>query len=186
MTEGERWAPIPGRPGYQASDLGRIRSVDRTVTHKNGRTFRLRGRILTAAPLPNGYHHTFTGAGRGGYVHRMVLEAFVGPCPDGMEACHGPGGQPDNRLVNLRWDTKSANAQDMIRLGRKAEQKRKACPVGHALAMPNLVNSHLPNRKCRACNCGRAAIQRLEAKGQRGDFRAIADAYYSQIMKEAA
>lgn len=49
------------------------------------------------------------------YVHRLVLLAFVGPCPDGMEACHGIGGSKDNRVDNLRWDTPSANVSDRIR-----------------------------------------------------------------------
>lgn len=46
------------------------------------------------------------------YVHRMVLEAFVGPCPAGMECCHNDGNPRNNALGNLRWDTKKANAND--------------------------------------------------------------------------
>jgi hypothetical protein len=46
-------------------------------------------------------------------VHRLVLEAFVGPCPKGMEACHGPvNDRTCNRLSNLRWDTPVANNGD--------------------------------------------------------------------------
>jgi hypothetical protein len=51
-------------------------------------------------------------------VHRLVLEAFVGPCPDGMEACHGDADPGNNRLDNLRWNTHRANAADTIRQGR--------------------------------------------------------------------
>lgn len=47
-------------------------------------------------------------------VHRIVLEAFVGRCPNGMEACHNNGIPTDNRLENLRWDTHSSNMQDTI------------------------------------------------------------------------
>jgi len=47
-------------------------------------------------------------------VHRLVLLAFVGPCPEGMECCHNNGNPADNRLENLRWDTKSANQKDRI------------------------------------------------------------------------
>ena len=43
------------------------------------------------------------------YVHRLVLEAFVGKCPEGMECCHGDGDRTNNVLSNLRWDTPSAN-----------------------------------------------------------------------------
>jgi hypothetical protein len=51
-------------------------------------------------------------------VHRLVLEIFVGPCPEGMECCHFPDRNPaNNNLDNLRWDTDSANKQDAIKHG---------------------------------------------------------------------
>lgn len=51
-------------------------------------------------------------------VHRMVLQAFVGPCPSGMEACHYPDKSPSNcALSNLRWDTKVGNFSDKIEHG---------------------------------------------------------------------
>lgn len=51
-------------------------------------------------------------------VHRLVLEAFVGPCPDGMEGCHDPDPNPSNNAIsNLRWDTKKANQADRVRHG---------------------------------------------------------------------
>lgn len=55
------------------------------------------------------------GAKRRVYVHVLVLEAFVGPRPDGMEACHGPNGKDDNSVSNLRWGTHRENIQDKIR-----------------------------------------------------------------------
>ena len=50
-------------------------------------------------------------------VHRLVLDAFVGPCPEGLEACHENGNRIDNRLSNLRWDTRSNNHQDKLKHG---------------------------------------------------------------------
>lgn len=50
-------------------------------------------------------------------VHRLVLETYIGPCPDGMEACHSNGDRSDNRLSNLRWDTSVANEFDKIAHG---------------------------------------------------------------------
>lgn len=49
--------------------------------------------------------------------HRLVLLAFVGPCPEGMEPCHFNGIRDDNRLENLRWDTLKNNAADKRRHG---------------------------------------------------------------------
>ena len=50
--------------------------------------------------------------GRDHRVHRLVLELFVGPCPDGMEACHNNGISSDNRVENLRWGTRKENQND--------------------------------------------------------------------------
>lgn len=50
-------------------------------------------------------------------MHRLVLEAFVEDGPDGMEACHENGVRDDNRLENLRWDTRSENQKDRFRHG---------------------------------------------------------------------
>lgn len=47
----------------------------------------------------------------------VVLMAFVGPRPDGMECCHYDGNHRNNHLDNLRWDTHAANAADMKRHG---------------------------------------------------------------------
>lgn len=54
------------------------------------------------------------------YVHALVLEAFVGPCPDGMECCHNDGDATNNKLTNLRWDTPKANSEDARKHGTMA------------------------------------------------------------------
>ncbi len=57
-------------------------------------------------------------------VHRLVLEAFVGPCPEGMQCCHFPDRNPaNNRLSNLRWDTAKANAADKVIHGTDVRSK---------------------------------------------------------------
>lgn len=43
----ELWAPIPEHPGYEASDLGQVRSVDREIVTRAGRTVSLTGRVLS-------------------------------------------------------------------------------------------------------------------------------------------
>jgi hypothetical protein len=51
------------------------------------------------------------------YVHRLMLETFVGPCPEGMIACHNDGNPRNNTASNLRWDTPANNSQDSVRHG---------------------------------------------------------------------
>lgn len=43
------------------------------------------------------------------WIHRLVLEAFVGPRPDGMECAHLDGNPANNRIENLKWCTKQEN-----------------------------------------------------------------------------
>lgn len=39
----------------------------------------------------------------------------MGPCPDGLEVCHYDGNGENNRLDNLRYDTRAANHKDAKR-----------------------------------------------------------------------
>lgn len=49
------------------------------------------------------------------FLHRLVLEAFLGPCPPGKQCCHFNDDGTNNRLENLRWDTSKANSADAYR-----------------------------------------------------------------------
>lgn len=52
------------------------------------------------------------------FIHTLVLLAFVGPQPDGMEACHYPDrDRCNNNVGNLRWDTHVNNIADKIEHG---------------------------------------------------------------------
>src|SRR3990167_1714304 len=53
------------------------------------------------------------------YVHHLVLEAFVGPRPNGCEALHNDGNAWNNTLENLRWGSRDENLADFRRHGRK-------------------------------------------------------------------
>lgn len=51
------------------------------------------------------------------YLHRLILEAFHGPCPEGMGCRHLNGIRTDNRLENLAWGTWKENSHDRYRHG---------------------------------------------------------------------
>jgi hypothetical protein len=58
-------------------------------------------------------------------VHQLVLEAFIGPRPPGMEGCHYPDpNKGNNRVGNLRWDTHGENAKDKYRDRPPVTEKR--------------------------------------------------------------
>lgn len=57
-------------------------------------------------------------------VHRLILMAFVGPCPAGMECRHIDGNPSNNRLDNLKWGTRQENADDMIQHGTTTQGER--------------------------------------------------------------
>jgi predicted XRE-type DNA-binding protein len=50
-------------------------------------------------------------------VHRLVCEAFHGPCPDGMHCRHLDGSRANNTPSNLCWGTKAENEADKLRHG---------------------------------------------------------------------
>lgn len=58
-------------------------------------------------------------------VHRLVLLAFVGPCPDGMGCCHNDGNSANNNLTNLRWDTQIGNEADKVKHGTSNRGERQ-------------------------------------------------------------
>lgn len=182
----EVWKAIPGHEGkYEASDLGRVRSLDRTLVHGNGFVRRMRGRVLRGHARLDGYVEVVLGLGARGRtkhwrIHQLVLAAHVGPCPRGFEACHGDGDRSNNRLDNLRWDTRIANAQDTIAHGRNYELNRTRCPQGHLLQEPNLARGR-PGRFCRSC--ANACCWRSVRPGTTvEEWKAYADRKYAKLM----
>lgn len=191
---GETWRPIPGYEGsYEASDLGRVRSVERTITDRLGRSRRVRNRVLRPAVCKRGDRITHLsvvlGLGNPHHVHRLIMLAFVGPRPEGLETCHNNGDPTDNRLENLRYDTNSANHLDMQRHGTDVYRNRTHCPRNHLLAEPNLKPSALAkgHRDCLACGRARNMAhyyRRTYGEGVRPyDFEREADRYYEAIMR---
>lgn len=122
----EEWRPVVGHEDtYEVSDLGRVRSVPRRVRSRGGHRV-TRGRVLSPRPGYAGYVRvTMNGPSRrAARVHRLVLEAFRGPCPPGGVCRHLNGDPADNRLVNLVWGTQVENMADCLRHGRSNRGSR--------------------------------------------------------------
>lgn len=124
----ERWQPVVGYHGYyEVSDHGRVRSVTREVDFKNRARRVYNGRMLSTDALVKGYRSVALWAGNEGerlYVHRLVLDAFDGPCPVGMECRHEDGDRLNPKLANLSWGTPKQNGEDRVAHGNQARHER--------------------------------------------------------------
>lgn len=150
----ERWLPVVGYEGYyEVSDLGNVRSIDRVLPRRGQSPAFYPGRLLAPADrkwqLQVGLQRD--GRWRGLSIHRLVLEAFVGPCPPGMECCHNDGNYRNNRVENLRWDTHAANMADKRSHGTDWWSNRTHCKNGHLFDESNTIISATNGRICRQC-----------------------------------
>lgn len=101
-----RWLPVVGwEDRYLVSDEGQVWSL------RSRRVLTLQRKRYDQVCLQRERRRWWVG------VHLVVLAAFVGPRPDGQEACHGPAGRFVNTIANLRWDTHEANVADRVAHG---------------------------------------------------------------------
>jgi len=112
----EQWKDIPDYEGiYQASDLGRIKSLDRLVRHRNIYAL-LKSRIYTISLLNNKYLNVGlnkNGKQRTFLVHRLIALSFI-PNPENKPEVNHKGEKPnklDNRVWMLEWATKKENTE---------------------------------------------------------------------------
>lgn len=169
----EQWKPIPGWEGYyEVSDRGRVLSVSREVWQigRWGKGFwrTTKPRILRPG-IMRGYERVSLQRNKHVEqvaVHRLVLLAFAGPCPEGMEACHANDERRDNRLGNLRWDTKRANCADRTRNGGSPNANKTHCPQGHPYSPENTYRNG-GSRKCRKCHIRRSVERKQRIRAAR-------------------
>ncbi len=97
---------------YEVSNMGRVRNIQRWVKSKGPgkkllpvviRRLQLNRYGYPVACL-NGKEKPVLKS-----VHRMVVEAFIGPIPDGMQVNHRDGNKQNNHLDNLEICTHSQN-----------------------------------------------------------------------------
>lgn len=181
----QKWVSVPGFEGkYEVSDQGNVRSLRRVIKRRDGFSQSAPGRMLKPYPLPHSGYLQLTlgdgGKGRRYYVHRLVLEAFVGPAPEGHEACHNNGVPSDNRLENLRWGTRGENNRDAVAHGTHGKSRKTHCPRGHRLKEPNLVPSRKPHRICLACSRAQSSVKNHPEL--KPEFQELSDRYYAAIV----
>ena len=171
----EEWRPVTA-PGYEThyevSNLGNVRSVARKVAYRDGRCRLYPSIELKPSSTPAGYLVVTLSNGkrqkRVRLVHHLVMEAFVGERPYKYDTCHGNNDKADNRLSNLRYDTREGNLKDSASLAEK-------CKRGHRISGAN-VSAHY--RRCLACRRAGSFCQYYGRK----ITQEISDAYYREIL----
>lgn len=132
---GEAWAPTDVE-GYLVSSFGRVWSTKTSRMRAPGATGRRRDYLFV--PLVD------AGVRVNRYVHRLVLEAFVGPCPAGHQCAHLDGDPSNNRVANLAWVTPAENNQHKVGHG---TQRRGARVVGSKLTEADVVEARAARRR---------------------------------------
>lgn len=122
----EIWKKITGYEDYEVSNYGNVRSykngnanclLDKPKllsTHKDGL-----GRLSVLLHKSNNPKRV--------RIHRLVLNEFIGKCPNGLECCHNDGNPSNNHIDNLRWDTHKNNCLDRKRHGKEKGTFQKGC-----------------------------------------------------------
>ena len=142
----ELWKAVEEYWGYEVSNEGSVRSLDRWVEFKDGRRRRFAGTRLKAHRTARGYLQAVgIGLRHGGpavnpYIHRLVATAFIANPGKRRTVNHKNGDRTDNRVENLEWATHSENQLHAYRelgrvphwLGKTGRMHPKSSEYAHA------------------------------------------------------
>lgn len=125
------WTPIKGWENlYAISKTGKVKSLGREVVYyrpdlKVWHTRYIPGRVLKYGVSRKGYQvYVFADGERlcTVYAHRLMMDTFVGPKPNGLETRHLNGNSQDNRIKNLRYGTTKENGADRARHNKRRKE----------------------------------------------------------------
>ena len=137
----EIWRPVKGFEGlYEVSDLGNVRSLDRTITEKNTlRKKLIKGKHLKLINNSHNYymvHFYKNGKSYTKMVHRYVAQAFPEICGEWFEGCevdHINTNSLDNRAVNLKVCTSKENHNNPLTRINNSNAKKGNIPWNKGL-----------------------------------------------------
>lgn len=156
----EQWLPVVGYEGlYEVSDQGRVATTRRKGTaggQKKPQRAKAGGYWIVSL-CRDGQQQTYT-------IHSLVMTAFVGPRPDGMEVRHLDGDSTNSALGNLAYGAPSENALDRVRHGTHNMSTKTHCKHGHEFTEANTYAMRAGGRACRACHNARGRAQRRAAR----------------------
>jgi HNH endonuclease len=107
------YRPVKGFPRYRVGSDGTLWSQ----WNQGARRIDGKWRLLKPFTNHHGRYYAYLCNGekpKRFSINRLILTAFAGPCPDGMECCHNDGNPANNAVSNLRWDTRESNMADKV------------------------------------------------------------------------
>jgi hypothetical protein len=131
----EIWQNIEGYEDcYQVSNLGRVKSLDRIIPHKGHETQHIKGKICKGKIIKAGGYVVVNisknNNGKWIKVHQLVAKAFIPNPENKREIDHINTIPTDNRVENLRWATRTENANNILTRQKNASSsKNKKCNV---------------------------------------------------------
>jgi hypothetical protein len=151
----EEWKDIPGFPGYQVCNLGKVRSYKPRGPYCPVRTEPL---TLVSSPNSKGYLvNNLCGPAikKCFHLHVLVMQAFGPPKPPGTEISHVDGDKNNCAITNLEWETHQKNMDRCFDHG--------TAPVGELNPRAKITEADVP------------MIRQLRFSGS--TFRSIAESY---------
>ncbi len=136
---------IQGEMGYRVGIDGSVWTCRIPGSRPAGTKFSNCWRKLKPRPSDRFGHLKVALSGKPRSVHRLVLEAFVGPSPPRMECRHLDGNPQNNNLENLKWGTRKENMQDMMRHGSQVYHRGEK---SHAAKLTNGIAQEIRLLHC--------------------------------------
>lgn len=188
VPSAEVWKTYPRCSFYEVSNAGRVRSKDRVVKTKHGRSWLQKGKVLK--PATNKNNRVSVRLAEGGrkwsvQVSHMVAETFIRLRINQLEVVRHLNDDPsDNRLENLAIGTYLENAADAVKNGRNKNARKTHCQHGHEFTSWNTKPNGKPgHRACKACSLARSYI--YYPKNSLLDFQKVADSYFKKLKEES-
>ena len=110
------WLELPSNPSYEVSNTGLVKQKNRMIFNR-GRLYNKAGGMVKIHQDEDGYCFVVLAKkGKNGkkFVHRLVAEVFIGPCPADMTVDHINRVRDDNKIENLRYATYSEQNKNRV------------------------------------------------------------------------